>query len=365
MDKSRKEKGLWWDRNWELLNGCQEVSPACTNCFAMKYVKRFESTQERWQGLLTDDGRWNGAIKLCEDNLYLPKRVKKPTVWFVTERGDIFHPSVPNWFLIEMWKTMEVTPWHTYVVLTKRAGGMMRFFKLLHRKPVEFSGIAPLENVYLGVTVEINNARWRIADLLEINGYKKFISYEPALGSLELSGVCITTDKGDIRSWCDINGIIVGCESGPHARETKMEWIRDVKNQCVAAGVPVFIKQAKIDGKLVKMPEIDGKVWNQLPWEKEGIVPKRIQRKRTRGWKMPDDAIYIGRPTKWGNPFPANKVGNTEAVRQYRVWLDMTLPGQAVKEAARKELRGKDLACWCKEGEACHGDVLLSIANRK
>ena len=133
MDKSRREKGLWWDRNLELLNGCQEVSPACTNCFAREYVKRFESTQSRWQGLLTDEGKWNGTVKLCEGNLDLPRRVTKPTVWFVTERGDIFHPSVPNWFLIAMWKTMEATPWHTYILLTKRASEMKRFFQLLHR----------------------------------------------------------------------------------------------------------------------------------------------------------------------------------------------------------------------------------------
>lgn len=92
-------------------------------------------------------------------------------------------------------------------------------------------------------------------------------------------------------------------------------------------------------------------------------MPKRIQRRRTKGWKMPEGVIYIGRPTKWGNPFPVNKVGNLEAVRQYRMWLNNTLPGQTIKEAARTELKGKDLACWCIEGGACHGDVLIDIAN--
>jgi hypothetical protein len=117
----------------------------------------------------------------------------------------------------------------------------------------------------------------------------------------------------------------------------------------------------------------------------------RIQRKRTKGWKMPENTVYVGRPTKWGNPFklkaaygeaardlctmdltyrnPINEgardlVGYARklAMRNYRTYLDQH---PELKELARKELKGKNLACWCPVNgyEPCHADILLEIAN--
>ena len=86
-------------------------------------------------------------------------------------------------------------------------------------------------------------------------------------------------------------------------------------------------------------------------------MAKRIQRKRTPGWRMPADAIYVGRPTKWGTPF--SEGDNCELVRQFREnCLTPSFTQQIIKE-----LRGKDLACWCSLDEPCHADVLLEIAN--
>lgn len=110
-------------------------------------------------------------------------------------------------------------------------------------------------------------------------------------------------------------------------------------------------------------------------------MPKRIQRKRSKGWRMPDNTVYVGRPTKWGNPFKVgdivkNHFGteftiNTvqEAVNCYKNLVLIKLnPGfilgqGLILHADLSELRGKDLACWCKEGEPCHADILLEIAN--
>ena len=94
-------------------------------------------------------------------------------------------------------------------------------------------------------------------------------------------------------------------------------------------------------------------------------MPKRIQRKRTKGWKMPEEAVYVGRPTKWGNPFKVGREGDAEmCVALYRrmvteenIW---TMPN---KQGIKDELRGKDLACWCALDKPCHADVLLEIAN--
>jgi len=89
------------------------------------------------------------------------------------------------------------------------------------------------------------------------------------------------------------------------------------------------------------------------------MTPKRIQRKRTKGWKMPPNCVYVGRPTKWGNPFAVDEYGREEAVALFKHNLT-----NAQIKAARNELRGKDLACFCKIGDLCHADVLLEVSNQ-
>lgn len=104
-------------------------------------------------------------------------------------------------------------------------------------------------------------------------------------------------------------------------------------------------------------------------------MPKRIQRKRTKGWRLPDGAVIVTRPGPWGNPFvvvPHFKPGRTvgcvytcvptteDAIECFRLWAE----GQPkFIEAVRRELRGKDLACWCKLSDPCHADILLELAN--
>jgi len=102
-------------------------------------------------------------------------------------------------------------------------------------------------------------------------------------------------------------------------------------------------------------------------------TPKRIQRRRVKGWRMPEGAIYVGRPTKWGNPFkvptPSEISGITReeahdiAVKVYGWELMIEGPGFELAQAAKRELRGHDLVCWCRLDEPCHADVLLRVAN--
>lgn len=104
--------------------------------------------------------------------------------------------------------------------------------------------------------------------------------------------------------------------------------------------------------------------------------PKRIQRKRTKGWRLPEGAVYVGRPTKWGNPYgrPHPVTGEvpdpTKAVRCYRGWLfwEQPQPRLVMRDPPRiteiiRDLRGKTLACWCPLNQHCHADVLLELAN--
>jgi len=88
-------------------------------------------------------------------------------------------------------------------------------------------------------------------------------------------------------------------------------------------------------------------------------MTKRIQRKRAKGWRMPQNAIYVGRPTIWGNPFRVGVDGiREEVLRKYEEWLR----GELVNHPKMLEpLRGKDLACWCPLDQPCHADILLKI----
>lgn len=106
-------------------------------------------------------------------------------------------------------------------------------------------------------------------------------------------------------------------------------------------------------------------------------MPERIQMRRTKGWRKPAGAVYVGRPTKWGNPFTVEmglRLGKTEpearssAVRMFEVWIrrpSVPCHGKQHAEihADLAELRGKDLACWCRLDQPCHADVLLELAN--
>ena len=96
--------------------------------------------------------------------------------------------------------------------------------------------------------------------------------------------------------------------------------------------------------------------------------PYRIQRKRSSGWRMPENTVYVGRPTKWGNPFAIGKknpCGTITKDHRHAVSLFVGFAPQNEKlvTAAKKELRGKNLACWCASDQPCHADVLLKIAN--
>jgi hypothetical protein len=103
--------------------------------------------------------------------------------------------------------------------------------------------------------------------------------------------------------------------------------------------------------------------------------PRRIQRQRTRGWRMPAGAVYVGRPTRWGNPWTIGKIGPynrspVDPVGAVGLFSDM-LTDHALRAAVgypsddviRRYLAGRDLACWCPLDQPCHADVLLEIAN--
>ena len=96
--------------------------------------------------------------------------------------------------------------------------------------------------------------------------------------------------------------------------------------------------------------------------------PKRIQRSRAKGWKMPANAIYVGRPTVWGNPYVVGSElmnGETLTAEKAVALYEQHLADNFSERDIRHCLHDKDLACWCALDEPCHADVLLRIANSR
>ena len=103
------------------------------------------------------------------------------------------------------------------------------------------------------------------------------------------------------------------------------------------------------------------------------MTPQRIQLSRKKGFKLPPNTVVVSRPSKWGNPWKVRKgplkkitddASQTEAVEAFKLMLAEGIKPPFALANIREELRGKNLACWCKVGTPCHGDVLLAIANK-
>lgn len=95
------------------------------------------------------------------------------------------------------------------------------------------------------------------------------------------------------------------------------------------------------------------------------MMPKRIQRRRSKGWKLPAGAVCVTRPGKWGNPYLPGRHGAEWAVTMYEhaILNEYKAMVAVTAEDVRRELAGKDLACWCPLDRPCHADILLRIAN--
>jgi hypothetical protein len=95
-----------------------------------------------------------------------------------------------------------------------------------------------------------------------------------------------------------------------------------------------------------------------------GHPPCRVQLSRRKGSRLPANTVIVARPSRWGNPFIVTESHPVErAVADYERWLVTDPKGMGVLQAAKVELRGKNLGCWCKPGTPCHGDVLLKLVN--
>ncbi len=249
----------WTDETLNVVTGCTRISPGCKHCYAEPIIKRFGH-----QGKGEDDNKVFNDVVMHPDRLEVPRKWKKPKSIFLCSMGDLFHYQVPSDFIFKVSGMMGSFPRHTFLVLTKRPQRAIDYINLVQES------FTP--NVWIGVSVEDQeSADERIPRLLNIPGrrIKRFVSVEPMLEKIDLT-TWLGISEGDPGRFArdtgsDLDWVIAGCESGPKRRPVKTDCFRSLRDQCVTAGVPFFLKQMDVGGKIVKMPVLDRCVWAAKP----------------------------------------------------------------------------------------------------
>jgi protein gp37 len=243
-------EGRYWDKPWSLVSGCTKISPGCKHCWALGMEHRFQSTEAK-----SLDG--SRKVESHHELLDIPLKRKKPTVFAVW--NDLFHEDVPVNFLEDVIATMTLCPQHVFLLLTKRAQRL----KLMtsDRLRVSRTDTWPIKNLWLGVTVcNQTEADEKIPLLLQIPAAVRFISIEPMLGPINISW---SLDHPKRTAVSQLDLVILGGETGPGASPMKTEWVRDVRDQCKAAGVPFFFKAWGPCKEVGRM--LYGRTWDELP----------------------------------------------------------------------------------------------------
>jgi protein gp37 len=209
----------WTETTWNPVRGCTKISPGCKHCYAEKFAERF-------RGVKGHPYEQGFDLRLVPDKLNEPLQLRKPQRIFVNSMSDLFHPAVPDDYILKVVEVMIEADWHTYQVLTKRSSRMQTLLN------GQLRGAAERRHIWWGVSVEDRKYGLpRIDTLRSSHAQVKFLSVEPLLedlGEINLDAI----------SW-----VIVGGESGPGARPLSKEWVLNIKRQCRAHGVPFFFKQ--------------------------------------------------------------------------------------------------------------------------
>ncbi len=237
---SRKSTIEWTNSTWNPVTGCTKVSSGCDHCYA-------ERLSERFRGVKGHPFETGFDLTLRPKRLEEPKHWRRPQLIFVNSMSDLFHKDIPTQYIHRVFDTMEQADWHIYQVLTKRSS-LMRDF--VHQR---YESLSAPPHIWLGVSIENAAALTRLRHLKQTNASTRFVSFEPllgALGSLDLT---------------DIHWVIAGGESGPGARPVKVEWLRELRDQCQAQNVAFFFKQW--GGRTPKAGgnTLDGRQWQEYP----------------------------------------------------------------------------------------------------
>jgi protein gp37 len=230
----------WTDATWNPVTGCTKISRGCDNCYAERFSERFRGVP---------DHPFSSGFDLT----LRPERIEQPLSWrktrmiFVNSMSDLFQKEIPRHFIDSVFNTMERADWHVFQILTKRSSLMRKYLR------ERYGTARGPRHIWCGVSIEDAQAKSRLAHLQDAPASMRFLSLEPLLGplgQLDLTGI----------DW-----VIVGGESGPGARRMRIEWARQVRDQCVRQGVAFFFKQwggarPKIGGRA-----LDDREWNEFP----------------------------------------------------------------------------------------------------
>lgn len=226
----------WTDATWNPVTGCTEVSPGCDHCYARTFAERFRGVKDHpyEQGF---------DLKLWPERLGLPLRWTRPRRIFVNSMSDLFHKDVPDEYVEQVFSVMNNASHHVFQVLTKRSARLARLAPRLHWS----------SNIWIGVSIETIQYKWRLDHLRQVPARVRFVSAEPLLGAL------VDLDLTAI-DW-----LIVGGESGPAHRPCDPTWVRQLRDRSAQYGTAFFFKQwggrtPKSGGR-----DLDGRTWDEYP----------------------------------------------------------------------------------------------------
>jgi len=247
-----KSKIAWTDYTFNPWTGCTKISPGCQHCYAETLSKRFGdnvwgavvSRQRTSAAYWRQPHKWNrqAAAKLAETGQATRVFCGSMCDW-AEERDGEYGRQLGEW-REDLFDVVRQTPRLTWMLLTKRAD---RIAALL---PDDWGEGWP--NVWLGVSIENLDQVYRVFELKQLEAAVRFVSYEPALGSLR----CMSLAR--------IDWVIYGGESGAHYRSHQLDWARQMRDACRRYGVAFFFKQGP--GPRPGMyDELDGEQIKQFP----------------------------------------------------------------------------------------------------
>lgn len=259
---------------WNPITGCNKVDRGCKNCYAEIMHKRLRTMgQKKYAAPFLD-----GAVPQ-PDTLDIPMHWTKTRTVFVNSMSDLFHEYVPFNFIIEVFQVMQLTPQHTYLVLTKRPEIAIEFWQWME---VCNPGWTPPPNLWMGTSAnDQKSADERVPILLKLDATVRFLSYEPATGPCDLSKYLWAEDAHFHIPQPSLAWVICGGESGPKADPMDPNWPQKTRDDCRKAGVAFFFKQwglwhpetdifGNYTGEMKKGKDkafnlLDGETWQQFP----------------------------------------------------------------------------------------------------
>lgn len=294
-------EGRWWDRGIDLVPGCTPVSPGCAHCWSAEKTHRaaFQHNPKikaRYGGLTDASNHFTGEVRPQWQDIDKIGRARKPQVY--TFWNDLFHPGVEEEFVTSVMLRILTRPQHFYIICTKRPERALEYFQSCYPDLILLNGgdhrNILARRLMLMTTAENQElADRRLPFLLQIPGVMHGVSVEPGLGVVDLTNIncpsalqpgwCITGDANKFNALSDdedhfldainhLDLVICGGESGPHARPMHPDIPRKLRDDCVTAGRPFFLKSL---GEWVPALSLSGE---------EGIEFWKIKGKRDNSW---------------------------------------------------------------------------------